>query len=76
MTMTELFDTMEGRSEKESEDLEWSLWGVRKIILYQLASHGIKDIREHDIFELPMDEEIRKNLPLTKITVDGIDGEQ
>lgn len=72
LTLGELMDAISGHFEFEQTRLQWSLWGVRKTIYAQLASVGVKDLKEEDIFPLEMDEQLRKerhrNMPMMTFT--------
>lgn len=61
MTLAELFDAITGFNAYDQSRRDWMLFGVRKQIAFLCWVNGNKDLREEDIFQLDLDEEIKRH---------------
>lgn len=75
MTLGEVCDAIIAHSEMEHQRLQWQLWGVRKQIIWAIRCAGDNNYKEQDVFELDIDDEIRKdrikNMEPIKVTEYG-----
>ena len=70
-----MFDAVRGQSEKEQEEIQVFLFGVREIAYYAAAPHAGKSFKKTDILKLDIDKQIRKKklkgMKPIEVTIDG-----